>query len=210
MAKRVVKKKSKKQLANTNSKQIAKQQEDVVEKSEKLCLRSISKKRAEFILDVSRGLWIDRLKSDDDDLFEKEMDRWNRIEKEFLRETTNPFELHLYVNNKNPDDGLHGYRKVAKHQYCDAGTALFLYWGLSPYYYLEYRLLRDAHEVQQETMKILRGLERRFRRDDFKTQKIPFDPAPFAAETRDIPPEPAYKIPEIMFEAVGPSPRKKR
>lgn len=210
MAKRVVKKKSKRRSADARWKQIDKQRSEIVEKANKLCLRSVSKKRLELILDVSRGLWIDRLKKHDCELFEKEMNRWNRIEQEFVRETTSPFELHLYLVNKNPDDGVHGYRTVAKHQYCDAGTALFLYWGLNPYYYLEYRLLRDAHEVQQETMKILRGLERRFRRGDFKTHKISFDPAPFAADTRNIPPEPAYKIPEIMFEAVGPSPRKKR
>src|SRR5204863_2470836 len=98
----------------------------------------------------------------------------------FLRVAKSPVELHYFSLHWNCDSGPGPIHKIVTNSRCDAGTALRLYWLNDPYFYQEYRLLRDCPESEQPWLRILRAIERRFLRNDFLTAKIPFDPQPWA------------------------------
>jgi len=91
--------------------------------------------------------------------------------------------------------------KVVKNTHCDAGTALCLYWRFDPYAFRNHRILAECrYDEERETLRILRAIERRFKRDDFATRRFPFDPTPWLRD--DLDESAVHKMPAIMREPI--------
>jgi len=196
---KVARKKTKAELASPEYLDRSEQQHAVDRLSDSFCDR-LPQKRRQFFSDVGNGTWVDRFDhSDDEDevKFEQECRKWNELRDNFLKEATDPLELHCFCCNWNCDKGLSPLLKVVKHAHCDAGTALRLYWHNDPYWYQDYRTLNECPEGdEREMLQILRTIERRFKRDDFATKRFPFDPTPWLRD--DLEESAVHKMPAIM------------
>ncbi|MDB2686330.1 DUF4274 domain-containing protein [Mariniblastus sp.] len=161
--------------------------------------KSVTKSKRKYIHQIVTGDWMDGL---DPDIGEFEaLELWDRQLEAFLRECANPFELHLFVNGWNWDDGGEkSLRKLVKNDSCDAGTALLLYWMTNPEYYLEYRIISDCPEHNREPLQLSRFIEGKFKRDGFSSRLIPFDPTPWITNEYDD--YAVRKIPAIMFDPI--------
>lgn len=179
MAKRV-KKRSQAKLASPEFRDRSEYQHDVLVLANQACDK-LSQKRRQFILDIADMDWLRHFSDCDDELvLRKEARKWDAARKVFLKETTNPLELHFFSCNWNCDRGVTPLLQVVKNSHCDAGTAMRLYWLNDPYYYQDYRTISDCPDgEEQDMLRILRTIERRFKRADFATKRIPFDPTPW-------------------------------
>ena len=150
-------------------------------------------------------------KIDDDDAVDAEMKKWELLRAEFLHESNDPFELHLFAFDWNWDDGVESLGKLIKNDACDAGTALMLYWYSNPEFYTEYKAIKDCPEYNRDPLKLSRSIERKFKRGEFVTRSIPFDPTPWV--TGEYEEYAVREIPPIMFEPIPlkhSKPRKKK
>ncbi len=210
MAKKA-RKKTKAELASCEFLKREKQQYAVERISYNLCDK-LPRKRRQFFADIGRDTWVDRFDNSDDEdetEFERESRRWDKLRDKFLKEATDPLELHCFTCDWNWDGGLSALLKVVMHVHCDAGTALHLYWLGDPYSYQEYRTLSEcAYIDQRETLQMLRAIERRFKRDDFATKRFPFDPTPYIKD--DLAESAVHKMPAIMREPIVGRSRKRR
>ncbi|WP_145427397.1 DUF4274 domain-containing protein [Symmachiella dynata] len=166
--------------------------------------KKLSKKRWQFISDIANGEWVYRLtgpKEARDELIERESPKWDKMLTAFLKEATDPLELHFFSCHWNYDRGVSPMLKIVKNEHCDAGTALNLYWRFDPYSFQNHRTLAECqNDEDRETFRILRTIERRFKRDDFATKRFPFDPTPWIED--DLAESAIHKIPAIMREPI--------
>ncbi len=179
MAKRI-RKKTKAELASPEFRDRSQHQSAVLMDAYHACDK-LSKTRNQFILDIADNHWMNRIEdADDHAAFDRASRTWNKLRSEFLRDATKPLELHCFTCNWNAGRGLKPLAKIVKNDYCDAGTALRLYWINDPYYYQEYATIGECpYDEEREMLRILRAIERRFKADDFATERIPFDPTPW-------------------------------
>lgn len=207
MAKRV-RKKTKAELASPTFRSRAEQQAAVLIQSYALCDR-LPKKRRDFILDIASDQWIARFDAVQDyAALERETKKWDRVRNGFLKEdVANPLELHWFSLNWDAERGAEPLRRIVKHANCDAGTALRLYWINDPYYYQDYRLIRDCpYSAEREMLQILRAIEQRFKRNDYATRRFTFDPKPWIEEKYEG--AGAHVMPSVMWEPIRrPKPR---
>ena len=209
MAKRRIRKKTKKELADPELASRS-QRQHKIRTAAHATTNKLSSKRRKFILNMT-GEWTFHLSDDaDDSEFERESRKWERARREFLKTATNPLELHLFASNWNSDAGEEPVYRIVKHQHCDAGTALWLYWENDPYYYQVFEYVKDADSWEYQWLRISRLIERRFRRGDFATAKIPFDPEPWITDRYADAEWVVHEIPEIMHRPVKPRKRRKR
>lgn len=82
-----------------------------------------------------------------------ELKRLSKIHKkavsDFLKTTTSPHELHLFVKYYNWDQGFSDMLKVIQHRACDLNTALLVFWSSGvDHYQREYkkRPVQDSHD----------------------------------------------------------------
>jgi len=163
-------------------------------------------------MDVAGSTWIDRFADiDDEKAFEKEMKVWKKRRREFLANVSKPLEIHCFTCQYNADGGMKPLLKLVKHPACDAGTALRLFWINDPVYYSQYASISDGeYESEKEGMRFLRAIKQRFKRNDFKSSQIYFDPAPWlAADDVNLD---ELVLPPSMISPTGNSsaPRKKK
>ncbi len=59
---------------------------------------------------------------------------------------------------------------------CDLGTALMIYWTSAPHYYLRYGSRGELAAYELAGWDLLRAIEYRVQRSDFRSRWIPFDP----------------------------------
>lgn len=156
---------------------------------------SVSKSQRQIIANMANSEWINDFDQiEDDDAFEAESKKWDRLRTKFLRECSDPYELHLFAFGFNWDDGIDPLQKLIKNKFCDAGTALMVYWYASPEFYTQYKTINDCPEYNRDPMKLSRSIERKLKRDGFTNRVIPFDPTPWVSgeyddwAVRDIPP----------------------
>jgi predicted DNA-binding WGR domain protein len=194
-----VRKKRPAELNSAAFKDRSRHQQEVMKLSHAACSR-IKGVRREFLLDIADNQWAARWDATESQ-FNKELRRWDSIRKRFLREAQDPVELHFFSCNWNGDRGPSALKHLISNAGCDAGTALRLYWLNDPYYYREYTSIGDSSGEEREWLQLLRGIERRFRRNDFATSKIPFDPTPWVTEQDEE--AVAHKIPGVMFKPVA-------
>ncbi len=182
-----------------------------VRNSARAVTERLPKKRQEFIRNIAGHEWVRQFPSDADEAaFEKEGRRWDRLRRQFLREAANPLELHLFASNWNCDGGSQPIHQIVANPHCDAGTALWLYWENDPYFYQAYRYIQDAEGWEQQWLRILRSIERRFRRNDFATSQIPFDPEPWITDRYADAEWVVHEIPEVLHHPIVARKRRKR
>ena len=201
MAKKV-RKKTKSELASTKIRDRSKHQAAVLTQSYRAA-EKLSKKRNQFILDIAAEAWAHRFEEVDDyAAYQREARKWKKERTAFLIEASKPLELHWFTCNWNAGGGLKPLSKIVKNEYCDAGTALRLYWINDPYYYQEYATISECpYEEEQDMLRILRAIERRFKRADFRTARIPFDPTPWIEDKYLA--SAIHQMPDVMREPVG-------
>ena len=135
---------------------------------------------------------------DDASAFARESRKWSKLRREFLRSVTKPLEIHCFACNYNADRGLRPLVKLVKLPSCDAGTASRLFWINDPVYYSQYETISDCpYHEEKEAMRLLRAVKQRFKKNDFKSSKIYFDPTPIL-QADDIDLE-ALRLPESML-----------
>ncbi|MCH9655565.1 MAG: DUF4274 domain-containing protein [Planctomycetes bacterium] len=204
MAKRV-RKKTKTELADPTFRKRVSSQSEVLLRAYAEC-EKLSKSRLQFIYDLAEGAWVNRFVNLDDDVaFEKESRRWAKLRREFVNTVEKPREIHCFTCLYSADQGIKPLIRMMKHPSCDAGTALRLFWIYDPAYYSDYRTISECpDDEEQDVMRLLRTIKRRFKQNDFKTNKIYFDPEPWI-EAGDLDLE-ALQLPDSMLAAVPWSP----
>ena len=140
------------------------------------------------------------------DKFLRQMDR--KI-KEFLRTTTSKDELQYFAENWPWEANTRQLLELVKNPHIDAGTLLQIYWyGCPEDYYLYYK---SASEIKDEfdryVFRVLRHIERRIVKAEYKTASISFDPTVHIS-MNDRRAEFARQIPDAMYQPI--SGRKKR
>ena len=114
---------------------------------------------------------------------------WQRLDAELNKETAAfcrgnraPEELHAFADTWNWDKGTWALQEILDNPACEAATALLIYWGSAPEFYLQYAD-RDALVADPfasgtlETFDFLTKLETRYIAGDFRTGSLAFDPA---------------------------------
>ena len=145
---------------------------------------------------------------DDDAAVEPLIRAADRKRKTWLKKATDPKELHLFAQSWRWDGGSELLPLVANPN-CDAGTLLLLFWlGCGEDSYFQYDAIKDIDcEDDRETHRMLRRIETRLVKKDYKTANIYFDPTPFIsmADRRD---EFAREVPDLFYNPIGRKPRK--
>jgi hypothetical protein len=179
MAKRA-RKKTESELADSAFRERGASQSRVLKLAVAEC-EKLSKSRFQFILDVADYHWINRFQDlEDESAFEKESSRWDKLRRDFLRTVEKPLEIHCFTCNSNPSRGIKPLLGLIKHPSCNAGTALRLFWINDPAYYSRYRTRAECpYDEEREVMRLLWAIKRRFDKDDYRSRKICFDPAPW-------------------------------
>jgi hypothetical protein len=122
-----------------------------------------------------------------------------------------PDEMHAVVTRYNWDWGVAPLAWIAKHDLCDRGTALMIYWQGSPHWYAQYTRAADVPAHEKKTFALLRSIEKRTIADGYERNEFRFDPR--ADDTRGEPTdwtadhhddlEVRRPIPEVMFDPCG-------
>ncbi|RHX80496.1 hypothetical protein DLM76_11575 [Leptospira yasudae] len=109
------------------------------------------------------------------------------IRRKNFEELKNPFELHYALLKYDWEGGMQFVRWVAESSICDLGTALAIYWKMSPSFYMQFENESEASlkgENVKENFIFLKELENRIFAEDFQTQEIQYEPA--KDETNDF------------------------
>jgi len=119
-----------------------------------------------------------------------------------------PDEMHQVVQRYNWDWGLAPLKWIAKHEQCDRGTALMIYWRGAPHWYTQYAKASDVPTHERDTFGLLRTIEKRYLKGGYELAEIRFDPR--ADDSRSEPVdwtandydeiEVRQPIPEVMYE----------
>lgn len=140
------------------------------------------------------------------DKFQKQVDQ--KINR-FIKTCKDKDELHFFFRNWNWDGNVKPILKLIENPHLDAGTLLWIYWYACPEdYYLFYS---SASEVdagfERDVFNVIRRVERRFVKGDYKTASIVFDPKKHISmwDRRE---EFARQIPEIMYQPITGRERK--
>ena len=206
---KAVRKKTKKELAEPAFRKRMASQAEVLIRSAAEC-EKLSQARLQFICNLSAGDWISHFAEiDDDAAFEKESRRWDQLRREFLKTVEKHREIHCFTCHYNADQGLKPLIRMMKNPACDAGTALRLFWLYDPFFYSEYRTISECpDEEMQDAMRLLRTIKLRFKKNDFQSKKIYFDPEPWIpADDVDLE---VLQLPETMLQAVPGTKRGRR
>ncbi len=206
--KRRVRKKTPAELADQALKRRS-QRQHMIRTAAHAATDRLPKKRADFIRNVAGDYWVSDFHDADEEAFERESRKWNRLRTQFLRDCEEPLEFHLFAAIWNCDRGIAPLQRILKSDYCDAGTALWLYWENDPYFYQAYQYVKDAEGWEREWLQVSRAIERRFRRNDFATSKVPFDPEPWVTDKYADADWVVHQIPDVMYVPTG-KPRRKR
>lgn len=131
--------------------------------------------------------------------------------KNFLKTTTNKEELQYFAENWHWEANTRPLLELVRNPHIDAGTLLQLYWyGCPEDYYLFHQSASEIEsEFERYVFRVLRQIESRFVRSDYKTASFPFDPTDRISmwDRRD---EFARQIPEVMYQPIsGRKSRKK-
>lgn len=140
------------------------------------------------------------------------------------------FELHLRAERWSFDDGARPLVAIVKHEACDLGTALSIYWRCLPRRYLAYRTKKEVPAHERDVWDLVRAIEERAEQGGWRSRLVPFDPradttSSAGGEDRTLPGKddrpPVREIPPVLLEAcvpqaellpppqVGPKPRRR-
>lgn len=89
-------------------------------------------------------------------------------------------QLHRYVEYYNWDGPLAPMWRAIRHPKCDLGTALMIFWLCDPEF--SYELLQRGEKIEKYMVggiKLMRSVQARVCRGQFKRAQISFNPRPF-------------------------------
>jgi len=200
MAKKV-RKKTKAELSDSAFRKRSETRSEVLLRSHAEC-EKLSRSRRQFVLDVAEHAWVGRFENrEDPTAFKQESRRWVRLSREFLKTVDKPLEIHCFTCHYNASQGMKPLIQLVKHPLCDAGTALRLYWINDPVYYSQYDTISECpYPEEQDAMRLLRAIKQRFKRDDFQSRRIPFNPEPWINED-DVDLD-ALRLPQSMVQSI--------
>ena len=122
---------------------------------------------------------------------------------QMCREATDPHKLHELADNINFDFfDEQVFFDITRNPVCDAGTALMIYWKAGPEWFFQYESRKGLHEVDAGMFDLIEEIERRYLNDEFKTRKIPFDPAEFAGSYEEERKKSGRSLPAKMYEPI--------
>lgn len=124
---------------------------------------------------------------------------------QFCQGTIDPEELHAFADAYNWDQGEHVFFELIKNRMCDAGTALLIYWRAAPEWHLQYTDRSELHEINATMLDLINEIEQRYVADDFKSKKIPFDPAEYVGVYEDFRDRFKRDLPAQMYEPIRAS-----
>jgi len=173
---------------------------------------AISKKRQQEIVDLAtpgvppgtpEELW------NDDAALAPSIRAADRKRASWLKSATDPKELQLFAENWQWEGGGgKPLQPLVANPYCDAGTLLMLFWhGGGEDSFFQYSAVNEIERVfDREIHRVLRRIETRLTKRDYKTANIYFDPSQLAsmAERRE---EFARFLPDLMYQPIGRKPR---
>jgi hypothetical protein len=188
---------------------------------------AISKERRQWIVRVAEGRACAEVAQEGlDGLPDEELDDYyERPYREFFTSVSDPEELHIFADCSDAYHladrgvGIHLWPRVIRHRLCDLGTALMVYWRLARHIHrriaaedarlpAELRLVvARSWEVQLRILGLLREIEQRVARREYRGSSLRFDPHNHGGEdlTANLAwgdehgePPPAY-----MYEPVG-------
>ena len=122
---------------------------------------------------------------------------------QFCRGTTDPEELHAFADAYNWDQGEHVFFELIKNPMCDAGTALLIYWRAGPEWHLQFTDRTELHEADATMLDLINEIERRYLADDFKSKRIPFDPAEYVGAYEKFGDNFKRNLPARMYESIS-------
>ena len=142
----------------------------------------LSKSRQQFLLNIACNAWNDDPYLDGDE-FARTVRHWLSKRKDFFNSDPKTLEVHFFTCNYDAHRGFDPLVKMVKSANCDAGTAMRLFWINDPVFYSQYPTISSCPNAEErDAMRLLRAIKTRFRKEDFKTAKIPFDPTPWVAD----------------------------
>lgn len=208
MAKRA-RKRTKAELASPEFQASRQRRAEVLIASFELCSK-LSKPRLQYVLDVADDQWTYRFpKMDDEKAVQREEKKWEKLRQGFVASVADALEIHCFTCNYNALRGMKPLIQLLDNDNCDAGTALRLYWANDPYSYRDYRTVADCdYPEQKDPFRLIRAIERKFKRGGFATRQIPFDPEPWFAPGDSN--AASLSLPDSMTTAIVSSKRKRR
>jgi hypothetical protein len=113
--------------------------------------------------------------------------------------------IHFCMSYYNWDGGMEFPEALIDHPNCDKGTALLIFWYMSPSFYVQYPK-EKLDKPELENFAFLKKIVQKFVNNDFKTEKIKFDPKndngkDWTVDALKINNNSVWIIPEIMFDA---------
>lgn len=166
---------------------------------------AVSKKRRKEIGLLAVGGAFDHLSEEEfDALTDKDHER---VYRDFFAAIKDPEELHIFADTFNWDCECGELKKVIQHPLCDLGTALLVYWRGQPGYYLRYATRKEAEPYERAAYSLLREIERRVKRGEYKTARLAYNPRKDHGE--DMTPKKSEikkygrDVPALMYQRVG-------
>ncbi|MEM7738412.1 MAG: DUF4274 domain-containing protein [Deinococcota bacterium] len=135
---------------------------------------------------------------------EKSGDEIRAEARAFIESNTNPLELHTFANTYNWDDGDEPMIQIAHHPYCEAGTALLIYWRGGAAWQSQYASRDEVERGDHEMYDLIHYIQDKYLAGGHPKKFVNYDPAD---ENDAIPPDPErgegkQEIPSIMYEPV--------
>jgi hypothetical protein len=163
----------------------------------------LSEERIRYIRSLSNGEWITPPPKDGDE-YDKWLDDLEKETLEFIENNTNPLELHTFANTYNWDDGEELMVKIAHHPYCEAGTALLIYWVGGAAWQSQYASRDEVKRGDHALYDLIHYIQDKYLSGGYPKKFVNYDPAD---ESDATPPNPEWgegkqEIPAIMYEPV--------
>lgn len=157
--------------------------------------------RLQLLWDIANDEWVDRIPDDkrgDAAYFAEQQALWAGRREEFLRETTDPNELHAFAHIWNWDNGTESLRTLVGHPCCDLGTAMMVFWSAEPEVFL---LEKEYLEANGEEVRLLRTIQDRVEAGSYRTASIAFEPYADWDDASELPP--SERLERRYYEPVG-------
>ena len=106
-------------------------------------------------------------------------DKWESEDElgRFFETVTDAEELHLYADGFNWGTGVEGLRCVIRHQLCDRGTALLIYWRGRPGFFARFAAGTETFNPDQaDHFDLLLEIEQKVIAGQFQSGRFNYDP----------------------------------
>jgi len=118
----------------------------------------------------------------------------------FIEHAADPREPHLYAVHYDWDQGIDPLIAIADHPRCDKATALYLYWGSGPEWFLQYTSAAPVAPHAEEMYAFMKSIERRYLNNSYTSSGVGFDPTGWAGSYEEQRGD--ARLPQQMYRPV--------